>query len=133
VSKHMAAKAEEVVELAKKYVCHVNLMRLSLSNTMVWMLYVLRNMGRQCFYEDLAQMAEDGLVVFPGGTYLSARLTDKGESVANYMTWHMDELSKVCDTQGDGIIKYGYVDLTAEQKEGVDREASQGHPPGTVK
>ena len=116
MSKYMAAQAEEVVELAKKYFCHVNLMRLSFSNKMLWMLYVLRNMGRQCFYEDLAQMAEDGLVVFPGGTYLSARLTDKGQSVANYMSLHMRELSKVCDTQGDGIIKYGYVDLTPGQK-----------------
>ena len=81
----MSAPSEEIVELAKKYFCHVNLMRLSFSDKMLWMLYVLRNMGRQYFYENLAQMAEDGLVVFPDGTYLSARLTDKGRSVANYM------------------------------------------------
>jgi len=116
VSKYMAAQAEEVVELAKKYFCHVNLMRLSFSDKMLWMLYVLRNMGRQCFYENLAQMAEDGLVVFPDGTYVSARLTDKGQRVANYMNCHMSELSKVCDTQGDGIIKYSYVNHTVEQK-----------------
>ena len=116
MSKYMAEPAEEIVELAKKYFCHNNLMRLSFSAKVPWMLDVLRKMGQQWFYEDLAQMAEDGLVVFPDGTYLSARLTDKGESVANYMTWHMGELSKVCDTQGDGIIRYGYVNLTPEQK-----------------
>ena len=108
----MAAQAEEVVELAKKYFCHVNLTRLSFSDKMLWMLYVLRNMGRQCVYENLAQMAEDGLVVFPDGTYVSARLTDKGQRVANYMNCHMGELSKVCDTQGDGTIRYGYVNHT---------------------
>ena len=116
MSKHMAAQTEEVVELAKKYFCHVNLTRLSFSNKMLWMLYVLRNMGRQWFYEDLAQMAEDGLVVFPDGTYLSARLTDKGHSVANYIHLHLSELSKVCGTQGDGTIRYDYVDLSAGQK-----------------
>ena len=116
MNKYMATQAEEVVELAKKYFCHINLVRLSFSDKMFWMLFVLRNMGRQCFYEDLAQMAEDGLVVFPDGTYLSARLTDKGQHVANYMKWNMDELSKVCGTQGDGTIRYSYADLTAEQK-----------------
>ena len=116
MSRYMAAPTEEVVELAKKYFCHANLMRLSISDKMMWMLNVLRTMGRQRFYEDLAQMAEDGLVVFPDGSYLSARLTDKGQRVANYMTLHMDELSKVCGTQGDGTIKYGYVNHTAEQK-----------------
>ena len=75
----------------------------------------------QWFYEDLAQMAEDGLVVFPDGTYLSARLTDKGRSVANYMHLHMDELSKVCGTQGDGTIRWGYVNLTPEQKPGAQK------------
>ena len=83
---------------------------------MMWMLDVLRKMGCQGFYEDLAQMAEDGLVVFPDGTYLSARLTDKGQRVANYMNSHLSELSKVCGTQGDGTIRYGYVNLSAEQK-----------------
>ena len=116
MSKYMATQAEEIVELAKKYFCHVNLLRLSFSDKTPWMLDLLRKMGQQWFYEDLAQMAEDGLVVFPNGTYLSARLTDKGQSVANYMGLHMDELSKVCGTQGDGTIRYGYVDLTAEQK-----------------
>ena len=108
----MTAPTEEVVELAKKYFCHANLMRLTISDKMIWMLNVLRTMGCQGFYEDLAQMAEDGLVVFPDGTYLSARLTDKGQSVARYMIVHMDELSKVCDTQGDGTIRYGYVNHT---------------------
>ena len=112
----MSAPSEEIVELAKKYFCHVNLLPLSVSDKMLWMLDVLRKMGRQWFYEDLAQMAEDGLVVFPDGTYLSARLTDKGQSVANYMILHMNELSKVCGTQGDGTIRYGYVNHTAEQK-----------------
>ena len=116
MSRYMAAPTEEVVELAKKYFCHANLMRLSISDKMMWMLNVLRTMGRQWFYEDLAQMAEDGLVVFPDGTYLSARLTDKGQRVANYMNCHMSELSKVCDTQGDGIIKYGYVEHMVKQK-----------------
>ena len=116
MSKYMAAQAEEVVELAKKYFCHVNLMHLSFSDKLQWMLRVLRNMGRQWFYEDLAQMAEDGLVVFSDGTYLSARLTDKGQNVANYMDLHLDELSKVCGTQGDGTIRYSYVDHTAKQK-----------------
>ena len=122
MSKYMAAQAEEeVVELAKKYFCHNNLLRLIFSDKVLWMLAVLRKMGRLSFYEDLAQMAEDGLVVFPDGTYLSARLTDKGQSVANYMIRHMDELSKVCSTQGDGTIRHGYVNLTPEQKKGVDR------------
>ena len=116
MSRYMAAQAEEVVELAKKYFCHANLLRLSFSDKKLWMLNVLRKMGRQWFYEDLAQMAEDGLVVFPDGTYLSARLTDKGQSVANYMILHMNELSKVCGTQGDGTIRYSYVDHTAKQK-----------------
>ena len=114
--KYMAAPAEEIVELAKKYFCHVNLLHLSSSDKMMWMLDVLRKMGHQWFYEDLAQMAEDGLVVFPDGTYLSARLTDKGQSVAHYMNLHLKELSKVCGTQGDGTIRYGCVNLTAEQK-----------------
>ena len=114
----MSVPAEEIVELAKKYFCHVNLLRLSFSDKMQWMLRVLRNMGRQWFYEDLAQMAEDGLVVFPDGTYLSARLTDKGQDVANYMDSNLDELSKVCGTQGDGTIRYGYVDLTAGEQQG---------------
>jgi len=112
----MSVPAEEIVELAKKYFCHVNLLRLSFSDKMIWMLDVLRNMGCQRFYEDLAQMAEDGLVIFPDGTYLSARLTDKGQNVANYMNLHLDDLSKICGTQGDGIIRYGYVNHTAEQK-----------------
>ena len=112
----MSAPSEEIVELAKKYFFHVNLLHLSVSDKMLWMLDVLRKMGRQWFYEDLAQMAEDGLVVFPDGTYLSARLTDKGRSVANYMHLHMDELSKVCGTQGDGTIRWGCVNLTPEQK-----------------
>ena len=116
MSRFMTAPAEEVVELAKKYFCHKNLMRLSFSAKVPWMLDVLRNMGQQWFYEDLAEMAVDGLVVFPDGTYLSTRLTDKGQSVANYMNLHLNELSKVCGTQGDGTIRYGYVDLTAEQK-----------------
>ena len=116
MSKSMVAPAEEVVELAKKYFCHVNILHLSFSDKMQWMLRVLRNMGRQWFYEDLAQMAEDGLVVFPDGTYLSARLTDKGHSVANYIHLHLSELSKVCGTQGDGTIRYDYVDLSAGQK-----------------
>lgn len=116
MNKYMATQAEEVVELAKKYFCHINLVRLSFSDKMFWISFVLRNMGRQCFYEDLAQMAEDGLVVFPDGTYVSARLTDKGQRVANYMHLHMDELSKVCGTQGDGTIRWGYVNLTPEQK-----------------
>lgn len=116
MNKYMATQAEEVVELAKKYFCHINLVRLSFSDKMFWISFVLRNMGRQCFYEDLAQMAEDGLVVFPDGTYVSARLTDKGQRVANYMHLHLSELSKVCDTQGDGIIKYGYVEHTVKQK-----------------
>ena len=116
MSKYMAAQTEEVVELAKKYFCHVNLSHLIFSDKILWMLDVLRQMGCQWFYEDLAQMAEDGLVVFPDGTYLSARLTDKGQRVANYMYCHMSELSKVCDTQGDGIIKYGYVEHTVKQK-----------------
>ena len=116
MSEYMAEPAEEIVELAKKYFCHVNLMRLSFSDKKLWTLAVLRTMGRQWFYEDLAQMAEDGLVIFQDGTYLSARLTDKGQSVANYMHLHSDELSKVCGTQGDGIIRYGYVNLTPEQK-----------------
>ena len=120
MSKYMEAPAEEVVELAKKYFCHVNLLHLRCSDKMLWMLDVLRKMGRQWFYEDLAQMAEDGLVVFPDGTYLSARLTDKGQSVANYMTSHLNELSKVCGTQGDGAIRYGYVEHTAEQGGGAD-------------
>lgn len=94
MSKYMAAPTEEIVELAKKYFCHVSLLRLSFSDKMMWMLDVLRKMGCQLFYEDLAQMAEDGLVVFPDGTYLSARLTDKGHSVANYMKSHLIELSK---------------------------------------
>ena len=115
MSKYMAAQAEEeVVELAKKYFCHNNLLRLIFSDKVLWMLAVLRKMGRQWFYEDLAQMAEDGLVVFPDGTYLSARLTDKGQSVAKYMILHMSELSKVCGTQGNGTIRYGYVNLTPE-------------------
>ena len=100
MSKYMAAQTEDVVELAKKYLGHVNLLHLSISGKMLWMLDVLRKMGHQGFYEDLAEMAEDGLVVFPDGTYLSARLTAKGQSVANYMVLHMDELSKVCGTQG---------------------------------
>ena len=112
----MSAPSEEIVELAKKYFCHVNLSRLFISDKTQWMLDVLRKMGQQWFYEDLAQMAEDGLVVFPDGTYLSARLTAKGQSVANYMVLHMDELSKVCGTQGDGTKRYGYADLTVEQK-----------------
>ena len=112
----MAAQAEEVVELAKKYFCNINLLHLSILDKMDWMLDVLRKMGCQWFYEDLAQMAEDGLVVFSDGTYLSARLTDKGQHVANYMKWHMDELSKVCGTQGDGTIRYGYVNHTVKQK-----------------
>jgi len=117
----MSAPSEEIVELAKKYFCHVNLLHLSVSDKMLWMLDVLRKMGRQWFYEDLAQMAEDGLVVFPDGTYLSARLTDEGRSVANYMHLHMDELSKVCVTQGDGTIRWGYVNLTPEQKTGAQK------------
>ena len=121
MSRYMVEPTEEVVELAKKYFCHANLMRLSFSDKMMWMLNVLRTMGRQWFYEDLAKMAEDGLVVFPDGTYLSARLTDKGKSVANYMTLHKDELSKVCSTQGDGTIRYGYVNLTPEQKPGAQK------------
>ena len=116
MSRYMAEPTEEVVELAKKYFCHANLMRLSFSAKMMWMLNVLRTMGRQWFYEDLAKMAEDGLVVFPDGTYLSARLTDKGQSVVNYMNLHLRELSKECGTQGDGTIRYGYVDHTTEQK-----------------
>ena len=116
MSKYMTTQAEEILKLAKKYLGHVNLSRLFFSDKMIWMLDVLRKMGRQWFYEDLAEMAEDGLVVFPDGTYLSARLTDKGQRVANYMGLHMDELSKVCGTQGDGTKKYGYADLTAEQK-----------------
>lgn len=112
----MSVPAEEIVELAKKYFCHVNLLRLSFPDKMIWMLNVLRKMGCQRFYEDLAQMAEDGLVVFPDGTYLSATLTDKAQNVANYMNLHSDELSKVCGTQGDGTIRYGYVDHTAKQK-----------------
>ena len=116
MSKYMATQTEEIVELAKKYFCHVNLLHLSISGKMIWMLDVLRKMGHQWFYEDLAEMAEDGLVVFTDGTYLSARLTDKGQRVANYMGLHMDELSKVCGTQGDGTKRYGYADLTAEQK-----------------
>ena len=116
MSRYMTAPAEEIVELAKKYFCHVNLMHLSFSDKLFWISFVLRNMGRQCFYEDLAQMAEDGLVVFPDGTYLSARLTDKGQNVANYMDLHLDELSKVCGTQGDGTIRYSYVDHKAKQK-----------------
>ena len=118
MSRYMKAPAEEVVELAKKYFCHANLLRLSFSDKMQWMLRVLRNMGRQWFYEDLAQMAEDGLVVFPDGTYLSARLTDKGQNVANYMNLHLDELSKVCGTQGDGTIRYSYVNHTAGEQQG---------------
>ena len=112
----MAVQAEEVAELAKKYFCNINLSHLSILDKMNWMLDVLRKMGRQWFYEDLAQMAEDGLVVFPDGTYLSARLTDKGQDVANYMDSNLDELSKVCGTQGDGTKRYGYADLTAKQK-----------------
>ena len=114
MSKYMAAPAEEIVELAKKYFCHVNLLRLSFSNKMMWMLNVLRTMGYQWFYEDMAQMAEDGLVVFPDGTYLSARLTDKGQSVVNYVNLHLRELSKVCGTEGKGTIRHGYVNHTAE-------------------
>ena len=109
----MSAPSEEIVELAKKYFCHVNLLHLSRPDKMLWMLDVLRKMGHQWFYEDLAQMAEDGVVVFPDGTYLSARLTDKGQSVVNYMNLHMNELSKVCGTQGDSTIRYGYVNHTA--------------------
>ena len=121
MSKYMAAQTEEVVELAKKYFCHVNLSHLIFSDKILWMLDVLRKMGHQWFYEDLAQMAEDGLVVFPDGTYLSARLTDKGLSVQNYIIRHMDELSKVCGTQGDGTIRWGYVNLTPEQKPGAQK------------
>lgn len=119
MSKCMATPVEEVVELAKKYFCNANLMHLRASDKILWMLKVLRTMGRQWFYEDLAQMAEDGLVIFPDGTYLSARLTDKGQSVAHYMILHMDELSKVCGTQGDGTTKYGYVKYTVEEKKGA--------------
>ena len=113
----MAAPAEEIVELAKKYFCHDNLSRLSFSDKVLWMLDVLRKMGCQWFYEDLAQMAEDGLVIFPDGTYLSARLTDKGQSVANYMHLHLNELSKVCGTQGDGITRYDYVNHEQDDDE----------------
>ena len=121
MSKYMAAQAEEVVELAKKYFCHVNLLHLYGAGKILWMLDVLRQMGCQWFYEDLAEMAVDGLVVFPDGTYLSARLTDKGRSVANYMHLHIDELSKVCGTQGDGTIRWGYVNLTLGQKPGAQK------------
>lgn len=114
----MSVPAEEIVELAKKYFCHVNLLRLSFSDKMIWMLNVLRKMGCQRFYEDLAQMAEDGLVVFPDGTYLSATLTDKAQSVVNYMNLHMSELAKVCGTQGDGTIRYSYVNHTAGEQQG---------------
>ena len=118
MSRFMTAPAEEVVELAKKYFCHANLLRLSFSDKKLWMLNVLRKMGRQWFYEDLAQMAEDGLVVFPDGTYLSATLTDKAQSVVNYMNLHMSELAKVCGTQGDGTIRYSYVNHTAGEQQG---------------
>ena len=114
----MSVPAEEIVELAKKYFCHVNLLHLSRPDKMLWMLDVLRKMGHQWFYEDLAQMAEDGVVVFPDGTYLSARLTDKGQSVVNYMNLHMSELAKVCGTQGDGTIRYSYVNHTAGEQQG---------------
>ena len=111
----MSASEEEVVGLAEKYFCHVNLSHLSFSDKILWMLDVLRKMGCQWFYEDLAQMAEDGLVIFPDGTYLSARLTEKGQRVANYMHLHLSELSKICGTQGDGTLRYSYVDHTAKQ------------------
>ena len=49
----MSVPAEEIVELAKKYFCHVNLLHLSRPDKMLWMLDVLRKMGHQWFYEDL--------------------------------------------------------------------------------
>ncbi len=46
----MTVPAEkEVVELAKKYFLHVNLLHLSFSSKMLWMLDVLRKMGCQGF------------------------------------------------------------------------------------
>ena len=36
MSKYMAAQAEEVVELAKKYFCNINLLHLSILDKMDW-------------------------------------------------------------------------------------------------
>ena len=110
MSKCMATPVEEVVELAKKYFCNANLMHLMASDKILWMLKVLRTMGRQWFYEDLAQMAEDGLVIFPDGTYLSTRLTDTPEDLNS-------------DPYGSWIIKVEKITATEELLDAAAYEA----------
>lgn len=52
----------------------------------MWRLEYLRRALDISLYEELATYAEEGLIVFPNGTYWDARLTDLGRKV---MEWGM--------------------------------------------